>query len=309
VKPVVVEQMDDRNPMDLRTLVAVIWARRRWVAISMVVVTIACAAIAFLMKPVYRASVVFVSATAGQSNLSGPLGSVLDSLGGLASQAGINLTSSADTSVEETLAVLKSRQFTTSFIIDKDLMPKLYAKKWDAAAHKWKVPLDDQPTQARAFKKFDEKIRTVDRDKKSGLVTMQIDWTDRFEAADWANEMVRRVNAEMRARAIRQADDSMGYLEKELSTTSEVETREAINKLIESQVKQRMLANVTPDYAFRVVDKAVAPDSDDPIRPQKVALLIAGPLAGFALGVAWVLAYRALQDPSRGRQTRRGADV
>ena len=65
-----------------------------------------------------------------------------------------------------------------------------------------------------------------------------------------------------------------------------------------------MLANVTTDYAFRVVDKAVAPDADDPIRPQKVALLIAGPLAGFALGVGLVLGYRALLDPARGRQAR-----
>ena len=300
--------MDDRNPMDLRTLVAVIWARRRWVIISIVVATLACAAIAFFMKPVYRASVVFVSSTAGQSGLSGPLSSVLDSLGGLASQAGINLSSTSDSNVDETLAVLQSRQLTMAFISDKNLMPKLYPKKWDAAAHKWKVPLEDQPTEAKAYKKFDKKIRTVDRDKKSGLVTLQIDWTDRNEAADWANELLRRVNVEMRARAIRKAEDSLGFLQKELGTTTDVDTRDAVSKLIETQVKQRMLANVTPDYAFRVVDKAVAPDEDDPIRPQKVALLIAGPLAGFALGVALVLGYRALQDPAKGRQTRNGTD-
>ncbi len=304
-----VEQVDDDNPMDLRTLVAVIWARRRWVACSIVAATLVCAAIAFLVKPTYRSSVVFVSATAGQGNLSGPLGSVLDSLGGLASQAGINLTSTSDTSDEETLAVLKSRQFTMSFINDENLLPKLYAKKWDWAANKWKVPIEDQPTQARAFKKFDKKIRTVDRDKKTGLMTMQIDWTDRNEAAVWANEMIRRVNVEMRARAIRKAEDSLGFLQKELNTTTDVDTRDAVNRLIEMQVKQRMLANVTPDYAFRVVDKAVPPDSDDPVWPQKVALLIAGPLAGFALGVGLVLGYRSLMGPTRAGPARAGADA
>jgi uncharacterized protein involved in exopolysaccharide biosynthesis len=307
VETVVVEQTDDHEPMDLRTLAAVLWARRSWIVISVVIVTLAAAAVAFFMKPVYRASVVFVSATGGQSSLSGPLGSVLDSLGGLASQAGINLSSTSDSSVDETLAVLKSRQFTMAFINDKNLMPKLYAKKWDAANHRWKVPPDDQPTEARAYKKFDDKIRNVDRDKKSGLITLQIDWNDRHEAADWANEMLRRVNVEMRARAITKAEDSLGFLQKELSTTTEVDTRDAINKLIETQVKQRMLANVTPDYAFRVVDRAVAPDADDPIRPQKVALLIAGPLVGFALGVGLILGYRALLEPARGRRARGGA--
>ncbi len=300
--------MDDRNPMDLRSLVTLLWARRRWIGVSMVVVTLICAAIAFLMQPVYRATVVFVSATAGQGGLTGPLSSMLDSLGGLASQAGINLSSTSDSSVEETLAVLKSRQLTMAFINDKNLMPKLYAKKWDAAAHRWKVPLDDQPTEARAFKKFDKDIRNVDRDKKSGLVTLQIDWRDRNEAAAWANELVRRINVEMRARAITKADDSLGFLQKELGTTTDVDTRDAVNKLIETQVKQRMLADVTPDYAFRVVDKAVAPDKDDPIRPQKLALLLAGPLAGFALGVACVLGYRALQKPAEGWNSRSGTD-
>ena len=308
MKTAVLEEMDDHNAMNLRSLIAVIWARRGWIAICIFAVTLVCAAIAFLMTPVYRAEVMFVSATAGQSGLTGPLSSMLDSLGGLASQAGINLSSTSDSSVEETLAVLKSRQLTMSFINDNHLMPKLYAKKWDAAAQRWKVPLDDQPTEARAFKKFDKEIRTVDRDKKSGLVTLQIDWRDRNEAADWANDLVRRVNAEMRARAIRKADDSLGFLQKELGTTADVDTREAVNKLIGTQVKQRMLANVTPDYAFRVVDKAVAPDKDDPIRPQKLALLLAGPFAGFALGVACVLGYRALQRPSEGRDVRGGAD-
>jgi uncharacterized protein involved in exopolysaccharide biosynthesis len=304
----VAEEMDDPTPMDLRTLIAVIWARRRWLLISVIVVTLACAGVAFLMTPVYRASVVFVSANAGQTGLSGPLSSVLDSLGGLASQAGINLSSTSDSSIEETLAVLKSRQLTMSFINDNHLMPQLYPKKWDAAAQRWKVPLEDQPTEARAYKKFDQKIRTVDRDKKSGLVTLQIDWTDRNEAARWANDLVRRVNVEMRARAIAKADDSLGFLQKELGTTTDVDTRDAVSKLIGTQVKQRMLANVTPDYAFRVVDKAVAPDPDDPIRPQKVALLIAGPLAGLALGIAWILGYRSLSRPARAPQERSGAN-
>src|SRR5262249_20789343 len=157
-------------------------------------------------------------------NLSGSLGSIMDSLGGLASQAGISLSSNSDAAEEETLAVLKSRQFTIAFVNDRHLMPELFEKKWDKAAGKGKVPVKDQPTEARAFKKFDEKIRSVDRDKKTGLVTLQIKWRDRREAAEWANELVSRINAEMRVRAMRQADASLGYLQKELATTNEVDT-------------------------------------------------------------------------------------
>lgn len=302
-----VELRQDDEPMDLRTLVDVLWARRAWIAACVVSVIAAFACIAFLTKPVYRASVVFISSSDSQRGFGGSLGSALDSLGGLASQAGINLSDS-DTATEESLAVLKSRKLTLTFINDLGLMPKLYASKWDTAAKRWQVPVERQPTPAQAYAHFDQDIRTIIRDKKTGLVTLQIDWVDRYEAAAWANDLVKRVNAEMRSRAIAKAQASVGFLENELRVTTDIGTRDAINRLIESQVKQRMVANVTPDYAFRVVDEATAPDLNDPIKPRKFMLLGVSPLVGLALGMASVLLYRALRSALRPRAHRAVVD-
>lgn len=287
--------LSDENPLDLRTLIDLLWTQRRIIAISMVIVMMAFVALAFFSTPIYRSSVEFISSSSGQSGLGGSLFSALDSLGGLASQAGINL-SDDDAVTEESLAVLKSRELTQAFINDRNLMPKLFPKKWDEQNRRWRVEPDEQPTPEQAFRRFDEDIRTVVRDKKTGLITLQIDWRDRNEAADWANELVRRVNAEMRSRAIANAEASVGFLQRELNSTSDIGTREAINRLIETQVKQRMIANVTPDYAFRVVDRATAPDADDPIRPKKLVLLALSPLVGFVVGIALVLIMRALRN-------------
>jgi uncharacterized protein involved in exopolysaccharide biosynthesis len=49
-----------------------------------------------------------------------------------------------------------------------------------------------------------------------------------------------------------------------------------------------MVANVTHEYAFRVVDKAMPPDIDDPVRPRKLMLLLAGPFVGLVAGVFFV---------------------
>ena len=133
------------------------------------------------------------------------------------------------------------------------------------------------------------RVRFWYEEKKTGLVNVQIDWTDPQEAADWANELVRRLNAEMRSRAIAKSNASLGYLEDELKTTLEVATREAINRLIEAQIKQRMVANVTTEYAFRIVDRAMASDPDDPEKPKKIILIALGPIAGLAIGVVAVL--------------------
>ena len=289
----VIPQMSERpsladDEIDLRQVFGRLWMERWWIVAAVVLSTGAFAAYAFLSPRIYRAATVMVSASNDRSGLSESLSGALGSLGGLASVAGINLNSSGS-ETQEVLAVLRSRQFTESFIMDKNLMPELFPKAWDAQAGKWKAGVR-QPTPARAYKYFDENIRSVLEDKKTGLITLTIEWKDREEAAAWDNELVQRLNAEMRNRAIEKANASLGFLRKEIESTSMVETRDAINRLIEAQIKQRMLANVTQEYAFRIVDRALAPDVNDPVRPKKILLLVAGPLIGLVLGAAGVLA-------------------
>jgi uncharacterized protein involved in exopolysaccharide biosynthesis len=279
--------------VDLRVLLAQLSARRWWIVASVVVATVAFTVAAFVITPVYRAATVLVPASAERDSLSSSLSSALGSLGGFASLAGVGLDST-DRATEEALAVLRSREFTERFILEMKLMPELFADKWNAAASGWKGEPDDRPTPAKAFKYFSRHVRTVIQDKKTGLVTLQVDWKDRNKAAAWANELARRLNAEMRARAIEKAQASMAFLEKELADTSVVETRQAINRLMEAQIRQRMLANVTEEYAFRVVDQAMPSDADDPLKPKKLVLLALGPIVGLVFSVVCILAFGAL---------------
>jgi len=256
--------------------------------------------LAHVLTPIYRASVVLIPAKSDQSMDSGGggLGGGGGGIGGVASLVGINLGGS-DSVTEEALAVLKSRQFTGKFIDDLNLMPVLYAKIWDNRTGKWKVDEKHQPTPARAFRYFDRNVRFVVPEKKTSLITLNIDWTDRALAAKWANELVQRLNQEMREREMARADSAVGYLEKEFESTNAVATREAIGRLIESQVKQRMLASVTPEFAFRVVDPAVPSDKDDLHFPNKFLMAVAGPVIGFIIGVLGVLGFAALR-PATG---------
>lgn len=254
---------------------------------SIVLFAVAFTAGAFLITPIYRSSVVFVAASPPRARLGGMLGGALGSLAGLGSAEGMNMGLSA-TDSEEALAVLRSRQFTEAFIEDQHLMGKLFPRKWDSERERWKVGVVP-PTSAKAYEYFNSWVRSVFDDKRTGLITLQIDWRDRDEAALWANELVRRLNAEMRSRAIRKADASIGYLEKELGSTTIVGTRDAIGRLMEEQINARMVADVTEEYAFRVVDKAMPADRTDVVRPRKLLLVPAGFIIGALFGVCAVL--------------------
>lgn len=283
--------------MDLRVIVARLFARKWWMIASVVVFTAGFYIAAHVLTPVYRASTILIPAKAEHGIDSSGAG-----IGGVASLVGIDI-GGGDSDKQEALAVLKSRHFTEKFISDFNLMPVLYAKKWDVQAGKWKVDEKHQPTPAKAYRHFDKDIRAVVLDKKTGLITLNVDWTDRIAAVVWANELVQRLNLEMRQRALARADSEIGYLEKEFETTTAVATREAIGHLIESQVKQRMLATVTTEFAFRVIDRAMPSDKDDPHFPNKFLMVIAGPVVGFFFGALWVLGREAFKAPADGRKT------
>jgi uncharacterized protein involved in exopolysaccharide biosynthesis len=284
-----VQEWDGDDRIDVRGMIMTLWRRRWWVIGSVVVSTLAFAIAAFTMTPIYRATVVLVAVEAERAGMSGNLNTALGQLGGLASLAGINLNAGGS-GKEEALAVLRSREFTEAFINDHGLMPELFAEKWDAERRAWRPDKGEPPTPAKAYQLFDS-IRTIVQDRRTGLIIVQIDWKDREKAALWANELVNRINAEMRRRAIATANASVGYLEKEIESTSIVTTREAISRLMEAQIRQRMLANVNHQYSFRIVDKAMAPDVDDRVRPQRLLLLVAGAVIGTVVGVGGVLLF------------------
>jgi uncharacterized protein involved in exopolysaccharide biosynthesis len=280
----VAEDWQDDEVIDLAVIGGTLWSRRWWIIASVIAGAVLFGVYAFTATPIYRASVLLIPSDSGRgSGLEGALGQ----LGGLASLAGIQVGES-NSAKQEALAVMRSRELTDAFIQSKNLMPVLFANQWDARRQQWK-PNIKPPTPADAYRYFDERIRSISDDKKTGLVKLQIHWKDRLQAAEWANELVSGLNKAMRARAIAAAEASVGYLEREQQATSTVTTRDAISRLIEAQIKQRMLANVSKEYAFRVVDKAIAPDADDPVRPRKVMLIAGGGLVGMVLSVSVIL--------------------
>jgi uncharacterized protein involved in exopolysaccharide biosynthesis len=271
----------------VRDILATLRAKWSWIALATGLVGGACTAYAFLATPIYRATAVLSPAAGehGQGGLAGSLGQ----LGGLASLAGISVDAH-DTATEEAFAILASREFLERFILDHELLPRLFPGRWDEVERKWKVAPERQPTLAKGAKYLQKNVVTASKDKKTGLVSVTVDWRDRIEAASWANEFVARVNAEMRARAMARATGYKEYLEKELESTQLVEARDAINRLIEAQIKERMIATVTLEYAFRTIGRALPPDADDRLSPKKLLIIIGGLLAGLFLGSGAALA-------------------
>ncbi len=248
------------------------------IILCVLVAGIAGVAISYALTRYWRSEVVFAptNGSGGIGDLSG------GSLGGLAALAGVSLGGAGKRS-EEFLEYLRSQGFTREFIEKHNLLPVLFANKWDAKAGKWKT--DDPPTLSDGEKRFSKKLRQITEDRRTGIVKLSITWSDRELAARWANEFIAEADDALRQRAIAEYTRSLAYLTNETANTSVVELRAAIYKAMESELRDAMLARTRDAYAFKVLDPAIPRDYKDRDSPNRILYGLGGALLGLLAGI------------------------
>lgn len=286
------EQQGDA--LSIRELWNVLYGARALIITLTVVSTIVAIGVAYAMTPVYRAKALLVPASDDPA-AANAAGLATSPFGSFAALAGLNVNANGSR-VNEAIAVLQAREFTERFIEENQLLPVLFEDDWDAERKAWKVDdPSEAPTLTDAFRVIDE-IRTVSQDRRSGFVTLTVDWKDREVAARWATLLIDGVNRRMRERTIREAERSLEFLNKELQRASVLEIQQSIYRLMETQIKTIMLANVRDQYAFRIIDPPAVPDARDRIRPRRTLLAILGLLLGGTAGVVLAFFRHALKQ-------------
>jgi uncharacterized protein involved in exopolysaccharide biosynthesis len=227
---------------DLRALWNVVMTHWRLILACTMLGAAAGVTYALLATEKFTAQVVLIPAKSNDTR------ELLSQFGGLASLAGIALGSDDHT---EPLAVLRSKSLTRDFIRERNLVDVLLDDKYPQ--------FTGQKRLSQAVDYFDRRVKRVAEDRKTGLVTVTIEWKDPVIAADWANALVERLNHRMRQRALEESTKNVAYLRGELTGNNLVALQASISKLLEVELQKIMLARGNREYAYRVVDRATPP--------------------------------------------------
>lgn len=267
---------------------------------------------AIFATPLYTASVTMVPVNEEKP---GGLGNLAGQLGSIASLAGINIPGGGSNAVEY-VAILKSRQVGESFIREYNLKRHLFPEKWDEGRGTWKSaeagskpsllarmrrqvsaimarlsgdqgwkgrPAEAEPSTWLAYALFNEDIRLVQEDPETGLITVLFRFSDPELAAKWANAYVDMVNHEIRNKTIAEASRALSYLKAQAEETSVMGVRDTIFALVKNQLERIALANAREDYAFKIIDRAVVPETRS--HPRRGLIVILSAALGCMLGV------------------------
>ena len=264
--------------IDLRAMFEELW-RSRWLVIAVsVLATVVGVAYALVAQPYYRAEIAVIPVD------SNPTNKLMSQFGGLASLVGVNVGAANDA---EPMAVLQSREFATYFIEKHQLLPVLFAARWDATARTWRGPKSKWPDSRDGVTVFNERIRRVLQDRKTGVITITVTWKDPQLAANWAKAIVDDVNEQLRTRTIARSQANVNYLKAQIAATDVVALQQPAGKLLELEMQKLMLANSDPQFAFRVVDESRAPKK--PLTPRKKLVVVGALIVGILLACLFVV--------------------
>jgi len=264
--------VEDSGGLDLLSLWPVLWGYKYLIFLTVLIGALVAAAMALTATPIFRGEAVITEVRESGMSASSSLTS---QFGGLASLAGISL--GGDGPDRERQAILQSRRLAEEFVKRKNLLPALAAGA------------EQKPSLWQAVEQFRTNVLTVHEDKLKGITTVDIDWTDPVIAARWANEFVATTNDVIRARALNDSTRNIAYHNEQLAKTTVVEVRRVMYSLIENETKTLMLANARAEYAFTVVDPAVAPERR--ISPKRALMVTLGIVVGIFVGVLLALIH------------------
>lgn len=292
-------QYDDE--IDLRELFAVLWAGKIKIIAITAIFAFASVIYALSLPNQYKATVLLAPSQSSSSGISGALGQ----LGGLASLAGVSIGGGESNEAQLAQEIMKSWSFIESFIADNDLAVEVYAVKgWDKGSNKLLINQDifdtktntwliedgsgqqGSPNSWKLYKSFSGRL-LVSEDKKSGLISVSVEYYSPQIAKRWLDLYISAINKHMQDRQILKVGRNIEYLEAQIEKTEIAGMQEVFYTIIEEQLKGKMLAEASPDYVFTPVSPGMVPQVKS--QPKRALICILGVLLGGMLSVLLVL--------------------
>lgn len=297
------EAFDDE--IDLKELFTVLWNGKLLISIITGFAAVSAVLFSLSLPNIYESKALL---SPRDKSGAGGLADLARQYGGIASLAGINIGGGGESS-KSMIAQQKiqSLDFFTRHLYEEIVLDLMAVDYWDAGSsalvydtavfdvinRTWtrevSYPRQKKPSPQEAHAVF-LKLLSVTEDKETAFVTIALKHQSPVVAQSWVELIVQSITQELRGSDIEEAQGSIAFLEQQRAQTSLVSLDEVFSQLIEEQTKTIMLANVSKDYVFNVIDPAVVPELKS--GPKRSMICILGTLLGSMSGILLVLIRR-----------------
>ena len=284
-----------------------LWAGRLKIIAITIIFAFASLIYALIVPNQYQATALLAPSQSDGGGLSGALGQ----LGGLASLAGVSIGGTDSTESQIAQEIMRSWSFIENFIAENELAVEVFAaKNWDKGSNKLQIDQDiydtktstwlveddygqpGPPSSWELYESFLDRV-TVSEDKKSGLISVSIEYYSPQIAKKWLDLYISAINEHMQKRQVEKVSRNIEYLETQINKTDIAEMQEVFYSIIQEQIKSKMLAEASPDYAFIPVSPSMEPEENS--QPKRLLICLLGTIIGGILSVLLVLIMHSVR--------------
>ena len=126
-------------------------------------------------------------------------------------------------------------------------------------------------------------VLKISKDNKTDFISISFTHESPYFAYSFLTLLINELNSISRKNDLRKSESALVYLKDQLENTSEVDIRDSINILIESELKVQMYANINENYLITPIDPPYFPEVKS--EPTRSIICIIGALIGFLVGL------------------------
>ena len=276
----------DEDGIDLLELIRTLLQAWKTIVGITILCTSLAVAYALYAPEVFNAKTLLAPAQEDETAAS----SLLNKFGGLVAIAGVKDKSSSFMS--RVLGTLKSRQFLENFILEHNLLEQIFSDQWNIERKEWIPRKDGSIVTISDGINLLSGSTACEEDKSTSLYTVSVTLKDPNLASLICNKIVISLNSKFKEQAIERALLKEEYLKEELSKTGLSDMRNVLYTMLQAEKQKAMLANITQNAAFEVIDPAF---TGSLIKPKRKLIIAIGGVCGGFLGIFTVFFAQFLQ--------------
>jgi len=282
------------SELNIKNIFMIFWSEKWLIILLTMSIAIVTVVYAINTPNIYKSTALLYPNE--DSGMSSSLSSASAQFSGLAAMAGITASmGGGQDKTEVALSKLRSLQFFSDYIYDDILIELMASEKWDNSSkkliidksifdekqNKWLRKASNtrkvKPSPQEAFIEYNKIVKIV-KDRLSGFVTISVEHFSPVFSKNLVDKLVYNVNNSIKENDINEGKESIKYLMKQQESTSLLSLDGVFSSLIEDQIKKNMLADVSSEYVYRIIDPAVIPELK--IRPSRALMCITGSILG-----------------------------
>jgi LPS O-antigen subunit length determinant protein (WzzB/FepE family) len=292
----------ETSDIDVKEIIRILWSSKYLISSIVFVFSVLSVLYALSIPNIYTSSSILqLSDSDESSGMSG----LANQYGGLASLAGISLPSSKGNKSEYIIETVKSRDFIEHLLEFEGITENLIAaKSYDRATKtivydkeifntetsEWirEVPSGRSkiPTNVEVQDTY-LKYLSVYQNEMSSFIKINFSHVSPLFAKEFLDLVISELNEVTKIKDLNDSSLALEYLQKELMNTQPIETRQSINKLIETQLQTQTFANVRKDYLVSPIETPHIPEIKS--SPRRSFICIIGFLIGTVVSIFFVL--------------------